>query len=108
MGVAGDESRGRDVRWSSGSGGVIFAFTEYAFKRGAGEPDEVAACVHVKRDGLSWVGAEREGESVVATGRERERDLAAVEVAMVVVTKPGGGTNRGRFQEVVGIVELGL
>lgn len=71
--------------------GVGFAFTEYAFEWGTGEPDEVAACVHVERDGLGRAGVESEGESVVTAWGEWERDLVcfAVVAAAVVVEAPG-------------------
>lgn len=42
---------------------VGFVFAENAFEWRTGEPDEVAACVHVEGYGL---GAEVEGEGVVA------------------------------------------
>lgn len=72
----------------------MLAFAENAFERGAGEPDEVAAGVHVEGDGLGRVGVEGEGEGVVAAGGERERDLVGfgatvVEVVAVVVEAPG-------------------
>lgn len=81
-----------------GGGGIGFAFAENAFERGAGEPDEVGACVHVERDGLRRSGCEGERESVVAAGGEREGHLAVV----VVAAEAGGGAAGGRFQEVVG------
>lgn len=75
----------------------------------AGKPDEVAAGVHVERDGLGGIGAEGEGESVVAAGGEREGDLAAVVGAGVAaeVVEAGGGAGGGGFEEVRGGVELG-
>lgn len=93
---------GGGVAWDSSGGwdfgrrgcGVGFAFAENAFEAGAGEPDEVAAGVHVEGDGLGRVGVESEGESVVATGGEGEGDLvvfAVVVVAVVVVVEADGG-----------------
>lgn len=91
--------------WGSGGQGVGFAFAENAFEGGTGEPDEVGAGVHVERDGLGRVGAESEGEGVVAARGEWERDLAAL--LLVVAVETSGGAGGGGFEEVVGTVELG-
>lgn len=115
-GVGGGASRGLawnggvfvDFWWWCGGGGVVFAFTENAFEWGAGEPDEVGACVHVERDGLWRVGAESERESVVASWREWERDLVALMVVLMVAMEASGGAGGGGFEEVVGVVELGF
>lgn len=50
MGVAGNGGVFGD--FGRGKSGVGFAFAEYALEWRAGEPDEVAAGVHVERDGL--------------------------------------------------------
>ena len=86
-----------------GGGRIGFAFAENAFERGAGEPDEVGAGVHVERDGLRRSGSEGERESVIAAGGEREGHLAVVVVVVVVVVaaKAGGGAAGSGFQEVV-------
>lgn len=50
-----------DVGWRRGVG---LSLAENAFERGAGEPYQVTACVHVKGYGLGLV-AQVEGEGVV-------------------------------------------
>lgn len=91
----GGEVEGARVR--DGGGGVL-AFTEDALKGMAGEPNDVAAGVHIEGDGL---GTHGEGEGIIAAGRKGEGDLAAVAAEM------GGGAGRGGFKEVVGVVEEG-
>lgn len=51
-GVAGNGGALGDVGWGRRGRGVGFAFAEDAVERGAGEPNEVAAGVHVECDGL--------------------------------------------------------
>lgn len=76
-GGGGDVERGcvRD------GGGIKLAFAEHAVEGVAGEPNDVASGVHVERDGL---GAEGEGQAVVAAGVQRKGDLKAVGLFLVL------------------------
>lgn len=77
-----------------------FAFTKNTFKRGTGEPNEVAAGVHVEGNFVR-LRAEVEGESVIAARGEGEREVAAV-VSTAAVVESSGGAGGGGFEEVVG------
>lgn len=94
----GDIGRGKPA----GGGGVVFAFAEDAFEWGTGEPNKVTAGVHVQGDRLGRMGTEVEGEDIVTAGGERERNMA------VAVAEAGGGASGGKFEKVVGTVELGF
>lgn len=94
-GGGGGEVEG--ARVGDGGGGV-FAVAEDAVEGVAGEPNDVAAGVHVEGDGL---GAQGEGEGIVGAGGEREGYAAAV------VAEAGGGAGGGGFEEVRGGVEEG-
>lgn len=95
-GLAGHQRGGGDIGRGKAAGGrgVIFAFAEDTLERGTGKPDKVAACVHVEGDGLGWMGAKVERESVVTAGGEWERNLAVA----VAVAEAGGGASGGEFE----------
>lgn len=97
-GFASDGGCRREVKRAGiGDGRVgILTFAEYAFKRVAGEPDDIAAGVHVEGNGL---GSNRERQGVVASGREWQRHLS-------VVAETGGRAGGGGLDEEVGGVEL--
>lgn len=81
-----------------------FAITENTFKWRTGEPNEVAAGVHIERNFVG-IRAEVESESVIAAGGEGEREVGMA-AAMVVVVESGRGAGGGGFEEVVGVVEM--
>lgn len=96
-----------DFRWLVCSFRIRFSFAEDAFERRTGKPNEVTACVHVERDGLGRIGGQGERKSVIAARGKRERDLAMAVPASAPV-EAGSGASGGRFEEVVGTVELVL
>lgn len=63
--LAGNGDASGDVGWRRGVGLVGLSLAENTLERGAGEPYQVTACVHVEGYGLGLV-AQIEGESVVA------------------------------------------
>lgn len=76
-GAAGDlAGRRRRGQWWVEGRVRRLALAQHALERGAGEPDKVAASVHIQRDdGRRGRRADGDTERVVAPGGQREGDL---------------------------------
>ena len=67
---------------------MVFSFTEYTLEGGAGEPNDVASCVHINRESLR---VESEGKCVVTARCKREGDLLVGVATVSFCGDCGGG-----------------